>query len=210
MPTPWLLIADACYAAISFMAKAFGGDVGLAIVTVSIAVRVALLPIAVRAARHAQAQAAILEALRPELERLKRKHAKDRDRLAHETFALYRRHGYQPIGGVGIASVLVQLPIVGGLLSAIGRGLGRGARFLWISDLAKPDAMLALLAAALAFLAASMSTGPRNPKALFSLLSAVITLWFMWKVSAAVGLYWAGSTLVGLGQSVLLRPARKR
>jgi hypothetical protein len=45
---------------------------------------------------------------------------------------------------------LAQAPVRVALSSAIRRGLEAGGRFLWVEDLARPDAWLALGVAALA------------------------------------------------------------
>ena len=168
------------------------------------ALRVALLPLTIRVARRAEQQRRLLHALQPELERLKKRCAKQPDRLSTETLALYRRHGVRPLDRASAAALLFQLPLVSALYSAIERGLGAGRRFLWIADLAKPDTILVLVTGLLTYLAshAGASRGTRPTLALFS---SILTVAIMWRASAALGLYWASSTAVGAAQAIWLR-----
>ena len=93
------------------LAEAVPGPVGgpalaLAVVALTVLVRAAMLPLAVRTLRAERARAA----LAPELARLRRRHGADRDRLARELLAAHRAAGVGLLGGLGPA--LVQLPVI--------------------------------------------------------------------------------------------------
>ena len=83
-----------------------GPSLALAVVVLTALVRAAMLPLAVKALRAERARAA----LAPELTRLRRRHADDRERLARELLAAHRAAGVGLLGGLGTA--LVQLPVV--------------------------------------------------------------------------------------------------
>lgn len=83
-----------------------GAAIALGVAALTLLVRAALLPLAVRARRTERARAA----LAPELARLRRRHGKDRDRLAREILAAHRKAGVGLFAGVGTA--LAQLPVV--------------------------------------------------------------------------------------------------
>ena len=83
-----------------------GPALALAVVVLTALVRAAMLPLAVRALRTERARAA----LAPELARLRRRHAGDRERLSRELLAAHRAAGVGLLGGLGTA--LVQLPVV--------------------------------------------------------------------------------------------------
>ncbi len=191
------------------LSVAFGGNLGLAIVCGSLAVRLALLPWTLRLARSAQAQRERIEQLAPELEALKRRHGDDGQKLAQETLALYAKHGIKPFDLRTWASIGVQLPLMAALSSAIQRGLEVGGRFLWIKDLARPDALIALAVAALAGATAALAPGAaKDARWMAILLPAALSLFFAWKVSAGLGIYWAVSSGVGVAQAALLRRRR--
>lgn len=194
---------------IVLVAAATGGNIGFAIVAVSVAVRVALLPLTIRLARRAEEQAARLARIQPELERLKVQFRKEPERLAAETLALYREHGVRPLDPRSIGVLIFQLPVVSALYSAISRGLGAGRRFLWIKDLAKPDLFLVAITAALTWLTSVLGASRDVPKAA-AMIGTVLTIAIMWRLSAALGLYWASSTAVGAVQAFWLRRQRRR
>lgn len=198
----WSLVVDLVRAVVFSTAHLFGNSLGSGILAVSVAVRVALLPLTLRAARRMLAHQARVAELAPELDRLKRLHSADNARLAEETMSLYRQRDVPlaPRGAFG--ALLVQAPIGAALYQAIS-GLGRAGRFLWIGDLARPDAIVVGIAAVLAGLAAS--SGTANATRANVAVSALLTLLLAWRLSAGVGLYWVASNSVAVVQSVVLR-----
>lgn len=76
----------------------------VAIVILTVAVRAALLPLAISAARSVRARAR----LAPQAGKLQRKYAEDPERLLRETSAMYRREGVSLTGG--LLPVLAQAP----------------------------------------------------------------------------------------------------
>jgi YidC/Oxa1 family membrane protein insertase len=193
---------------ITLIAAATGGSVGLAIVTVSVSLRVALLPLTIRLARRAEQQRERLAAIQPELDRLKARLRKQPEQLAAETLALYREHGIAPLDRSSLGMLALQLPLVSTLYGAISRGLGAGRRFLWISDLAKPDFALVAITGALTYLTTILGTS-RDVSRAAAVISAAVTMAIMWRLSAALGLYWASSTAVGAVQAFWLRRHRE-
>ncbi len=74
---------------------ALTGSYGGSIVALSVAVSTLTTPLAAWGWRAQQARAG----LQPELDRLRRQHANDRERLELETAALFREHGVSPLAG---------------------------------------------------------------------------------------------------------------
>ena len=199
----WSLVVDFVRALVFAMAHVFGNSVGSGILAVSVLARLALLPLTLRSARRVMAHQARMAELRPALERLRLRHGDDRAALAEATMRLYREHGIEVIPRGTLASTLIQLPIGAALYQAFASGLGPRLSFLWIGDLARPDAALAAIAASMAGLAAGLSTSSTNRGAI--LLSATITLVIAWRLSASVALYWVASSGVGAVQALVLR-----
>lgn len=94
------------------------GDVGIAIVVLSVLIKIILLPLSLRAAKTQHA----MRALEPELASVKEKHKDDRERLARETMDVYKRAGVNPFAGIVIQ--LIQIPIMIALYLAVSRGGG--------------------------------------------------------------------------------------
>ena len=206
----WTVFVELVRQILFVLAVPLGGNLGAAIVVLSIGVRLALLPMTLRLAIKAQEIQRTIRHLAPELERLERRHAADPVRLARETQALYKKHGVRVVPSGTMTSLAIQTPIGAGLYQAITQGLARGGRFLWVADLARPDFVVALIAAGLGTLAALVTTAgtPEHTARGPSILSGVVTFFLAWRLSAGLGLYWAASALVGVVQAVLVRRHR--
>ena len=210
----WDLVVELVQSVLVVLTHAVGGSVGSAILTLSLGARLALLPLTLRVAIRARALDARRRALEPELARIRTRHAADPGRVLAETHALYRRHGI-PLAAPGtMLAMVIQLPLGAALFQAIERGVGVGKRYLWIGDLARPDAWLAVLVAVLASaatLAAPQAGATASRQALFGILfSGLLTLFVIWRFAAGVGLYWAASNLVGVVQALAVRRAAAR
>jgi len=209
------LLIDWIRAAILALAQVLGGNLGVGILAASTLLRLSLLPLTMHLGRRAMRQQAIVARLEPGLRKLRTRYAKDPDRLASETLALYRREGYQPLDRVTLIGNLIQLPLLGGLFAALRSGFTRGLRFLWVADLARPDFMLAALATIIAGLGVYLGPVPgpsMSAKALSGVLAftAVSVLTAAWFGGAGFALSMVGSGLVSCVQSVLLVRGGKR
>lgn len=99
---------------LSFLVLAydFTRDFGLAIVLVTVGIRLILYPLFVTQIRSQRA----MQEVGPALAELKAKHGKDRQRMAEEQMKLYRERGVNP--AMGCLPLLVQLPILFAMYSA--------------------------------------------------------------------------------------------
>lgn len=205
----WSLVVDLVRAAVFSAAHLCGNSLGSGILAVSLLIRIALLPLTLRAARRMLAHQVRVAAMAPELAKIRTRYDADRAGAAQATAALYQRNnvGIMPPGAIG--TLLVQMPIGAALYQAVGSGLGRAARFLWIGDLARPDAIVAAAAAVLAGVATATATmggaGAANVTRTGIIVSALMTLALAWRLSASVGLYWVASNSVGVAQGLILR-----
>jgi YidC/Oxa1 family membrane protein insertase len=199
----WSLVVGFVRALVFAAAHVCGNSVGCGILAVSLLVRLALLPLTLRAARRGMAHQARLAELKPALDRLQADHANDRAALAEATLRLHREHGLGMLPRGTVAAALIQLPIGAALYQAFAKGLGPRLGFLWIGDLARPDAMLVGLAAALAGLTAGLGTTSNSRTAVA--VSAALTLVIAWRLTASVALYWIASSSVGAVQALVLR-----
>lgn len=201
---PWLMVVDLFRALLFGVAHVTGGSLGASILVVSTVIRIALLPLTIRMARRAREHQETLKQLEPKLERLRRRHAANQQRMLEETAALRRAHGVGLLPRGTIGSMLVQAPIYGALYRAITTGTRSVRGFLWMRDLSAPDAGIAIVAALCAALAAKL-----DPNAAASsrawVAAAAITFFFAWRLAAGVGLYWVASSVVGVGQTLVLR-----
>lgn len=93
-----------------------GHDVGLAVIALTVIVRVIIYPLSQRAVHSQQA----LKKITPEIEALKKKYPDNSPEQARAIFALYKERGVHPFAGIGL--LLVQLPILIGLYLVFAHG----------------------------------------------------------------------------------------
>ena len=209
----WDSFVDLLRATIISVAQICGGSLGGGIFFVSAGIRLALMPLTLRMARRARAQQVKIAALKPELEALQRRFAKDPGRLVQETRALYAAHDIKLFTPDSLIGIGIQLPLLSGLFAAVRTGLGARVRFLWIADLAKPEGLLALGVAALTAWAVSGTPTPSGQSSVVNpivVISVLGTLVFLWTASSAVALSVGAGSLVSVLQNwILARDARR-
>lgn len=83
----------------------------------------------------------VMAKLQPQIERLKKEHGKDPQRMNREVMDLYKKHRANPLSGC--LPLVFQMPIFIALFQVLSRSPElRGATFLWIRDLSAPDAFI--------------------------------------------------------------------
>lgn len=208
----WDSLGEILRVLIFSVAHVCAGSLGSSIVLVSAGIRLALLPVSLRAARRAREQQMKLVALKPRLDALQRRHASDPARLFTETRRLHAEHGIRLLPSGGALSMLIQFPVLGALFTAL-RGFGARVPFLWIADLARPDALLVAAVAGLTALGVATSPiapgQPPMPRSM-TIIAVVGTIAFLWSASSAFALsVGAGSVVSMIQNAVLARDAQR-
>ena len=91
----------------------FVGSAGIAVLLLTIIIRLILSPLQIVQLRSARA----MQRLQPHIAELRNKHGKDKQKLTEETMKLYREHKANP--ALGSLSVIIQLPILIALFWAL-------------------------------------------------------------------------------------------
>ncbi|MGI8596009.1 MAG: YidC/Oxa1 family membrane protein insertase [Thermoleophilaceae bacterium] len=191
-----------------------GLEWGLAIVALTILVRLATVPLTVRQFRAQQR----LAEHAPAFKRIREKHGADVKRLREETAAYYREHKVNPLGALG--PTLLQIPIFISLYylmrQDVQSGLFEHAGFLFIPDLtARPHgAVLVVLIlgytvsqlVASAIATRTLEGGHRKVALALPLLFVGVATRF----PAGLLVYWITSSLWNVGQQIALWRAKAR
>ena len=202
----WSLFVGSLQIILVALSQIYGGNIGFAIITFSFMVRLALMPLTLQIARRSQRQQSLINSIQPELQQLKKRYRNNPEQLSLKTMELFKKHGINPLDGVGILGSVIQLPVFAGLFSAIREGIGSGGHFLWISDISQPNIVLSIVIAALTIITSALSPSvQQQSRTLFLILPTALTLLFVWQLSAGLGLYWAASSIVGVIQAAILR-----
>ncbi|MDP3999853.1 MAG: YidC/Oxa1 family membrane protein insertase [bacterium] len=195
------------------------GDFGIAIILVTLLVRVAVGPFSAKAFK-AQRR---MQALQPELKKLQEKHKDDREALAKEMMTFYKQEGINPASSC--LPTLVQIPflivlffsikdIIAGkafdhLYSFVANPGTVDPSFLGLLDLStiglEPSNIILGVATALVMFWQSRMLTPKGVdmpgmSRNMMLLFPVLTLVFSVTLPAALPLYWASSTAFTIAQ----------
>ena len=111
------------------LADYFVHDFGLAVVIVTVAIRLALYPVFTKQVRSSRA----MQELAPAMNDIKKKHGGDRARLQQEQMKLYKERGINPIGGC--LPMLVFFPVLFAMYAAFQQVGGLGAPALTMRQL---------------------------------------------------------------------------
>ena len=127
-------LLDRIYALTAQLGGARGGSYGIAIILLTVCVRLMLFPLGRRTAINAKK----MQALQPQINELKEKYKGQTEVIFKEQQALFRKHKVSMLGGC--LTAIIQLPIFMGLWQALNNSVAlRHAPFLWIKNLAAPD-----------------------------------------------------------------------
>lgn len=197
-PMSWLLAG--CYGLL--------GSYTLATVVFTLLTKVILFPVVLWTHRNSLKMVALM----PELNRLKIKYYGDKDTVAEETQALYKREGYHPLAST--IPMVIQLALLIGVIGAV-RQLLEGTESLLSVYPAQAGGITLLVpaTAGLAALALGLAQNHLNPlqreqsragQWMTNGLSIGISLALGAFVPIGVGIYWIASNLLTIVQQVVL------
>lgn len=195
---------------ITYFADLFGGNYGLAIVIVTLIIRLILLPLNVKQLKSSKA----MQDIQPELKEIQKKYsskdANTQQKLQQETMALFQKNGVNPLAGC--LPIFVQMPILIAIYHAIMRfGPIQDHSFLWF-ELGQPDPfyILPLIAGGATFLQQKLmmagSPASQNPQMMVMLyvMPIMITV-FAFFFPAALALYWVVGNVFMVAQTIFIR-----
>lgn len=215
-----------------------GGDVGVAIIVLTLLVKIVIYPLSQRSI-ESQAK---MNSLSPELNKIKESGA-SKEEQARQTFELYRKHKTNPFSGCLL--VLIQIPIIFALYYVFFKGLNFenglmysfvptpqnvNTMFLGLIDIGSESLLLAILAGVSQYFQAyfmpqtvSSSTNKGSfqdslTKSMHMQMKYILpvfifvilgTDWFFPALSGAVALYWITSNIFAIGQQIYVDKKRK-
>jgi len=206
-----------------------GHDFGVAVIILTVLIRITLYPLMVKSIRSQKA----LSELQPKIQEIQQKFKDNKEKQAKEMMSLYQKEKINPFGGC--LPLLIQLPILIALYRVFWKGLEPGAMsylysfvpnpgtidptFLGLINLGEASLTLAVMAGITQFFQSKMLT-PKTAKkqtkkdqmAQFSDMMQkqmlyffpVFTVFILWKLPAAIGLYWIITALFTMGQQYLI------
>ena len=206
---------------IQWLATLFSDNYGIAVMAMTLLIRLVLFPFMMRQYKSQHTMKAKMEKLKPHLKLLEDKYKDKKDpdsrtKKQQETMKLYQEHNVNPLA-VGCLPMLIQMPILMGLYSAIRLTPELATHsFLWFK-LGEPDMIMPILAAIVYFIQfkvqqknTTVTAGPEGDKMrqmqALGYLSPILMGVFAFFAPAAIALYWVtGGTFLILQSYVLRR-----
>ena len=179
---------------------------GLAIVIMTIIVKLILYPLTKKQIESTKAMMSI----QPKMKELQEKYKDDKQRLNMELANLYKNEGVNPLAGC--LPLLVQMPIMIGIFYGIRDFSYAGpSNFLWMESISNPDPMyiLPVLSALTTFIQSKQTmpdtSSPQNKIMLYfmPLFIGYISLNF----PAGLVIYWVVMNIMQIGQQALMNKA---
>jgi YidC/Oxa1 family membrane protein insertase len=210
-------------------------DLGLAIIAVTLAVKLVFLPLSLSAAKTQKT----MKAIQPHLDALKEKHKENPQEHAKATFALYKEHKVKPFSSM--LMMLIQIPILIGLY-AVARDVAHygldpkllysfveapehvSVLFLGLFTISGSSLILALIAGLTQFAYAwiAVAVPPKKTSADASMQEEFgramsiqmrfifpLVMTFIAYASGVIALYFAASNLFMLAQEFVVRAIHK-
>lgn len=132
-------VARIMHSVLDFFYSGLGLPYVLCIFCLTILVRGMMFPLS----RKQAIMAARQKELQPQLKALKERYKDDQQKFARAQMDLWKKHNINPLSGC--LPLFFQLPIFIGLYTALNSAVDlRGQTFLWVSNLAAPDALVRL------------------------------------------------------------------
>lgn len=184
---------------IKAVAEFFNGNYGIAIVLVTLIIRLALMPLMLNQYKKQMGMKEKMDVMKPEMDAIQKKMKAEKDpkkkqELQAELMGLYSKHGVNPLN-MGCLPLLIQMPILTAFYYAI-RGSEEIAhhQFLWFS-LGKPDMVITLIAGVIYYFQfkvsqSNMPAAQQQQMKFMGLMSPLMIVMFSFNAPAALPLYW--------------------
>jgi YidC/Oxa1 family membrane protein insertase len=208
------------------------GDWGMAIIALTVLIRLALVPLTAKQTKSMYE----MQRIQPKIKELQKKYADDKEKLQEETLKFYQDNKVNPFGGC--LPLILQMPIFFALYQVLGAVKGKpgllleylaahgevGKFYFLIADIARapkdvyahqglvaaiPYAVLVIIFGLSVWLPQALMPGERQQK-MIGLYMAVMMLFFGWSSPAGVLLYWDASSIWGVAQQQLMTYSMKK
>jgi YidC/Oxa1 family membrane protein insertase len=183
---------------------------GLVLVSFGIMVRILLWPLNQKAMR-ANMQ---LQAVQPLMKDIQERHKADPQKMQQEMFKLYKEYNVNPLGGCW--PMLLPMPVLFALFFVFQNTIElRGASFLWLPDLSRPDPLYiipVIMGASMWGLSKVGQVGMEpNPqmKMMLYIMPVMMTFLFL-NFASGLNLYYAVSNIASIPQQWMLARERLR
>jgi len=217
-----LIIANPVLNVLITLSHVLGGSFGLAIIVLTVIVRLITWPLSKRQLNSTKA----LQDMQPKIQELQKKYGKNQQKLQQEMMKLYKEAGVNPLGCLW--PMLVQFPIWIALYQAIMRALATtpenlldlaqrlyswsvvsqaiplNSHFLWLNLGSNGDFLLAIIVGGTMWIQQKMTQAPavdprqESTNRMMLLMMPLMFGFLTFMFPSGLALYWAVSNIIGI------------
>lgn len=206
------------------------GDIGVAIIIVTVLVRLVLVPLSIKATKSQKA----LQELQPQMNKIRKEHKDNKEEQTKALMEFYKENKINPMSSC--LPMLVQLPIIFAMYRVFRVGMNEESMdklysfvvqpevvdpfFINLVNMTESNIILAVMAGAFQFFQSRMMMPKNQPKKksgggimgdMSSMMTKqmtyflpVMTVFIAMSLPSGLALYWATTTLFALGQQYLI------
>jgi len=204
------------------LSSILSNNFGLAIIALTIIVRLIILPLTLKQLNSTKA----MQAMQPKIQELQKKYAKNQQKLQQEMMRVYKEAGMNPLGCVW--PMLVQFPVWIALYQSIMKALATtpenlldlsyhlyswqvvsqafplSSHFLWLDLGGHGDLILAIIVGATMWVQQKMTTAPsldQRQQSMSNMMLLMMPLMFglfVLMFPSGLALFWAASNVIGI------------
>ena len=222
----WGFFSKALLLGMNWLHEVLRISYGWTIVAITIIIKAVFWPLTAASTRSMKR----MQSLQPQLTAIKEKYKDDPVKVQRKTMELWKENKVNPMGGC--LPMIIQMPVFIGFFTMIRSAIElRGASFLWITDLSRPDTLFMI--PGLGFVPFLGVPGVGLPFNLLPLIMGVTMLWqshltpaspgvdpaqqkmmrymplmflvFLYNYSAGMALYWTMNNLLTILQTKLTK-----
>lgn len=178
---------------------------GLAIILVTLIIRLILLPLSIKQIKSSVA----MTELQPETKKIQDKYKSDPQKAQQEIMKLYKEKGTSPLSGC--LPMLIQWPIFIALYYVFNNLHNiSGVQFLWIKDLGSRDIVLAVLSGLTTYFSGALmmpsgNSAQAKQSATMNIGMSVFMIFISWSLKSALVLYWVVNNLIQISQTLAMK-----
>ena len=209
------IVAKALLLVMHFLYSVVGVSYGWTIVVITVILRVAFWPLTAASTRSMKK----MQALQPQIKAIQEKYKDDPMKAQKKQMELWKENKVNPMGGC--LPMVIQMPVFFGFYAMLRSAIElRGAHFLWVADLSKPDTLFLIPSINIPFnLLPLLMVGvmlwqshltPPSPgmdpgqQKMMRYMPALFLVW-LYNYSSGMALYMFVSTLLGILQTKMTK-----
>ncbi|MBM6613377.1 membrane protein insertase YidC [Desemzia sp. RIT804] len=195
------------------LADLFGGNYGLAIIAITVIVRIIILPMNLSQSKKALVQQEKMALVKPEMDEIQAalknaQSSEEKAEIQQEMMEFYKANDINMLGGIGCLPLLIQMPVFTAMYQAINLSNEIASSTFLGVNLGEPYILFAIVAGAIYLGQAYVSMLGMTPEQkkqsrTMMFMSPIMITMISFSSPAGLALYWIAGGIFAMGQSLI-------